>query len=40
MTEAYFGANDFFPFVAGELAREEPEVFALLGEIWGPLPGR
>jgi len=40
MTESYLGVNDFFPFVAGELKREEPEVFQLLTEIWGPLPGR
>lgn len=38
MTEAYFGSNDFYPFVAGELKRDEPEVFALMAEIWGPLP--
>jgi hypothetical protein len=38
MTEAYFGSNDFYPFVAGELKQAEPEVFALLAEIWGPLP--
>ena len=40
MTEAYFGSNDFYPFVAGELKQAEPEIFALLEEIWGPLPGR
>ena len=40
MTEAYFGANDFYPFVAGELKQAEPETFALLREIWGPLPER
>jgi hypothetical protein len=40
MTEAYFGTNDFFPFVASELQREEPEIFALLRDIWGPLPSR
>jgi hypothetical protein len=39
MTESYFGTNDFYPFVAGELRQVEPEVFALLKEIWGPLPG-
>lgn len=39
MTESYFGSNDFYPFVAGELKQAEPEVFALLEEIWGPLPG-
>jgi hypothetical protein len=40
MTEAYFGANDFYPFVAGELKQAEPEIFALMREIWGPLPER
>lgn len=40
MTESYLAVNDFFPFVAGELKREEPEIFQLLGDIWGPLPGR
>ncbi len=39
MTECYFGMNDFFPFVAGELKREEPAVFELMRDIWGPLPG-
>jgi hypothetical protein len=38
MTESYFGHNDFFPFNAGELKREEPELFKLLEKIWGPLP--
>ena len=40
MTEAYFGSNDFYPFVTGELKQAEPEIFALMAEIWGPLPGR
>lgn len=39
MTECYFGANDFYPFVAGELKQAEPEIFSLLADIWGPLPG-
>jgi hypothetical protein len=34
MTEAYFGVNDFFPFNRGELKEAEPEIFALLREIW------
>jgi hypothetical protein len=38
MTEAYFGSNDFYPFVSGELKQAEPEIFALMEEIWGPLP--
>jgi hypothetical protein len=40
MTESYFGTNDFYPFVAGELKQTEPEIFALLRDIWGPLPER
>ena len=40
MTESYFGSNDFYPFVAGELKQAEPEIFALTAEIWGSLPGR
>lgn len=39
MTECYFGANDFYPFVAGELKHAEPEIFEMLAEIWGALPG-
>lgn len=37
MSEAYFGANDFFPFNTAELKREEPELHSLLVKIWGPL---
>ena len=40
MTESYFGSNDFYPFVAGELKQAEPETFALMAQIWGALPGR
>jgi hypothetical protein len=40
MSEAYFGTNDFFPFVHAELKESEPETFALLQEIWGPVAGR
>jgi hypothetical protein len=36
MTEAYFGTNDFYPFVHGELKLAEPETHALLRRIWGP----
>jgi hypothetical protein len=39
-TESYFGSNDFYPFVAGELKQAEPDIFALMVEIWGPLPER
>jgi len=39
MTEAYFGLNDFYPFHRAELKRDEPELYALLKQIWGPVPG-
>jgi len=35
MTEAYFGTNDFFPFVYAEIKQSDPETFAMLEEIWG-----
>jgi hypothetical protein len=34
-TEAYFGTNDFYPFVRVELKKHDPELFALLGKLWG-----
>ena len=34
-TEAYFGVNDFYPFVRAELAEHDPDMFSLLQEIWG-----
>lgn len=37
-TEAYLGVNDFFPFVRAELKQHDPTIFALLKEIWGPVP--
>lgn len=36
-TEAYFGVNDFYPFVRAELKEHDPTMFALLEEIWGPV---
>ncbi|MEM0896507.1 MAG: metallopeptidase [Verrucomicrobiota bacterium] len=36
-TEAYFGANDFYPYVRSELKEHDPLLFDLLVEIWGPL---
>lgn len=38
MTEAYFGTNDFYPFVRAELRRHDLETYALLEQIWGPVP--
>ena len=34
MTEAYVGSNDFFPFNRAEMKEIEPEIFALMKEIW------
>ena len=38
MTESYFGMNDFYPFNSAELQRDEPEIYKLLQDVWGPLP--
>lgn len=38
MTEAYFGINDFFPFHRADLMTSEPAIYALMKEIWGPVP--
>jgi Mlc titration factor MtfA (ptsG expression regulator) len=34
-TEAYFTRNDFFPYIGDELKQHDPEMFALLRELWG-----
>ena len=34
-TEAFFSHNDFFPFTNEELKKHDPEMFALLGKLWG-----
>ena len=36
-TEAYFGVNDFFPFVRAELKQHDPRMFETLRKIWGDL---
>ena len=40
MTEAYFGANDFFPFNRAELMEAEPEVYDLMKFVWDAPPAR
>lgn len=37
-TEAYFGVNDFYPFVRAELKEHDPRMFRTLQTIWGPVP--
>ena len=34
-TEAYFGTNDFYPFVRGELESADPDGYALMVKVWG-----
>ena len=34
-TEAYFGTNDFYPFVRPELKQHDPEMYDLLEKLWG-----
>ena len=36
-TEAYFGVNDFYPFVRAELREYDPGGYALMEQVWGPL---
>jgi dipeptidyl-peptidase-4 len=35
LSESYFGRNDFFPFDQAELRDHDPDMHALLGELWG-----
>ena len=34
-SEAWFGTNDFYPFVRAELAEHDPGLAELMAEIWG-----
>lgn len=34
-SEAFFGANDMYPFVNAELKRHDPEMHKLLARLWG-----
>jgi hypothetical protein len=34
-SEAYFGANDFYPFVRAELKEYDPDMYYLLQNLWG-----
>jgi dipeptidyl-peptidase-4 len=34
-SEAFFGTNDFYPFVRAELERHDPEMAAVLKKAWG-----
>ena len=34
LSEAYFGTNDFYPFVRAEIMKHDPVMFQLLGKVW------
>jgi hypothetical protein len=34
-SEAYFGTNDFYPFVRAELVEVDPGMAKLLEKVWG-----
>jgi len=34
LTEAYFGQNDFYPFVRAEVMRHDPEMYETLKKLW------
>ncbi len=34
-SEAYFGQNDFYPFVKAELKTHDPEGFTVIAKVWG-----
>jgi len=34
-TEAYFGTNDYYPFVRAELKEHDPKMYEVLEKVWG-----
>jgi len=34
-SEAYFGTNDFYPFVRAELKEHDPDCYTMLQDLWG-----
>ncbi len=36
-TEAYFGVNDFYPFVRAELKKHDAKTYGVMEEIWGKI---
>ena len=38
-TEAFFGTNDFYPFVRAELEQHDPHFYQLVARLWG-VPSR
>jgi hypothetical protein len=38
LSEAYFGTNDFYPFVRSELRRHDPRGYDVVEKLWGATP--
>ncbi|NNE01213.1 MAG: metallopeptidase [Pirellulaceae bacterium] len=36
-TEAYFGVNDFYPFVRAELKEHDPSMYKVMQTVWGEI---
>ena len=34
-SEAFFGTNDFYPFVGAELKQHDPRMYEVLERAWG-----
>jgi len=39
VSEAFFGVNDFYPFVRAELREHDPQTYQMLEEVWGEAAG-
>jgi Mlc titration factor MtfA (ptsG expression regulator) len=35
-SEAWFGTNDFYPFVKSELKEHDSRMYELMGKLWNP----
>ena len=40
LTEAYFGTNDFYPFVRAEVMKHDPQMYKLLKKLWNRPPAK
>jgi hypothetical protein len=38
MSESYLAVNDFYPYLASQLADHDPTVYAYMEDLWGPVP--
>jgi hypothetical protein len=40
LSEAYFGTNDFYPFVRSEVKTHDPQMYKLLEKLWNRPPAK